>query len=647
MCGICGVWGKAEKARVVKMVGAMLHRGPDSTGVFTDEHVCMGMTRLSVIDTTESGRQPMANEQGNVWIVYNGETYNFLAERKILEAKGYGFRSTSDTEVVLRMYEQYGDDFVSRLRGMFALAIYDKRGGRGRERLLLARDPFGIKPLMFTWTGGQLVFASEIKAMLASGLVGREIEPEALRLLLTCGSVYQPLTMVRSVKMLLPAHRMIVEHGRSRTECYWRLTRNERESLRGEDYEERVEETRNAIEASVRSHMVSDVPIGAFLSGGVDSSVLVAMMAKQAGERVKTFSVGFEAEGAGIDESDDAGVAADLFRTDHTRVVVTGSEVRDSIEDIATGLDQPSVDGVNSYFISKVARKAVTVAISGTGGDELFAGYPWFITMLRYESERMNGLIRKRIGELMGRLARLSAFDPLLDWKGGWRVERARRACDFLTTYAQAYSIFGEKGARQLIHPDLRRASRAGRSPHYDVAPNDQLGNADVVDRVTALCLRGYTQNQLLRDIDAVSMSHSLEVRVPFLDVELADLALSLPASDKLKTGGEAVVNEKGTYRETGAKRILVDAARDLLPAHIDLQSKRGFRMPFDAWLRGPLRAVMLDTLSGEEVRRRGLLSPAQVERIRRGFAEGKTGWYGVWLLMMLELWCRHVLEAR
>src|ERR1041385_6389040 len=310
MCGICGVWGDEGPNRnidaVRAMVSALHHRGPDDNGLLEDINVVLGMTRLAIIDTSAGGHQPMVSPDGQVAIVYNGELYKFREERTILENHGYSFRSTSDTEVVLRMYEHYGDDFLLRMRGIFALAIYDKRSGRDQQRLLLARDHLGIKPLLYTTVKGRLIFASEIKALLASGLTGPEIDPIALRLLLTHGAILQPRTILKGVKMLLPGHRLIIQPGRdAQVERYWSLGLNRRSDLRVLSYEDQVQAVRSELEESVRLQMVSDVPLGAFLSGGVDSSLLVAMMAKLTSEhRLKTFSVGFEAEGKHIDETD-------------------------------------------------------------------------------------------------------------------------------------------------------------------------------------------------------------------------------------------------------------------------------------------------------------------------------------------------------
>src|SRR4030042_3234061 len=317
MCGICGILGDAPHRRIEAMISAMHHRGPDDSGVFYNDGIALGMTRLSIIDISPRGHQPMSNNDGLIWIVYNGETFNFRQERKLLEGKGHRFISNSDTEVVLRMYEHYGDDFLMHMRGMFALAIYDKRRGKGGERLLLARDHLGIKPLLYTRVGSQFIFASEMKAILASGLVERKIDPEALRLLLTYGSIIQPMTAVSGVKMLLPGYCLIIESGREQIERFWKLETNRRDGLKAMPYDELVAEVRSALEESVRLQMVSDVPLGAFLSGGVDSSLLVAFMSKISRHKVRTFSVGFETEGPHIDETDEAERTAKFIGTDH------------------------------------------------------------------------------------------------------------------------------------------------------------------------------------------------------------------------------------------------------------------------------------------------------------------------------------------
>lgn len=635
MCGICGTWGTSNQGAVSAMVRAMRHRGPDDSGVFTDEHASLGVTRLAIIDLSCAAHQPMSNSEQNIWIVFNGEIYNFREKRIELEKLGYRFTSNSDTEVVLRLYEHYGDDFLLHLRGMFALAIYDKRR---KERLLLARDQLGIKPLLYAEVNRQVVFASEIKALLASSLIARELDPEALRLLLTFGSVYQPHTMLRDVKMLLPAHRLVIEDGRTRIERYWSLEKDRQPELRFQPYEEQVRVLSAALAESVRLHMVSDVPLGAFLSGGVDSSILVALMACEAGKRVKTFSVGFEAEGADIDESHDARRIAEFLGTEHHHVLVCGVDVRDRIFEIASALDQPSVDGVNAYFVSWAARQGMTVAISGTGGDELFAGYPWFINMA---ANSHHGIWV----EALSTFARLRVFDSLASTRLEHKVYRARTLSSFLSQYALQYQIFGAAGASAILAHDLRKPAHAGRMEFADLQAIDELRGGSTLERVSGLCLRGYTSNQLLRDIDAVSMSHSLEVRVPYLDTVIADLALSLP--DEAKLSPSAASAPQNTYRATGAKRILIDAGRALLPKDLDLQAKRGFAMPFDQWLSGSLRDVFEHALADETVEKRGWFNVNETAGLRDSFLAGTIHWPQPWLLMMVELWASQVLDKQ
>ncbi|HSE30648.1 MAG TPA: asparagine synthase (glutamine-hydrolyzing) [Pyrinomonadaceae bacterium] len=645
MCGICGVWGGEGRNEVNAMVSALHHRGPDDSGVLEDKNVTLGMTRLAIIDTSHSGHQPMLSPDDQIAIVYNGELYNFREQRSLLEKIGYSFRSTSDTEVVLRMYEHYGDDFLLRMRGMFALAILDKRSGR--DRLLLARDQLGIKPLLYTTVQGRFVFASEIKALLASGLIDPEIDPIALRLLLTHGAVVQPRSILRGVMMLPPAHRLIIQQGQEAiVERYWSLGLDRSADLRALSYNNQVETIRDALEESVRLQMVSDVPLGAFLSGGVDSSLLVAMMARaKSGNRLKTFSVGFEAEGKEIDETDYAEATARFLGTDHTRVIVRGEDVRDRINNIAFDLDQPTVDGFNSYFVSMAAHRHVTVAISGTGGDELFAGYPWFAQMAFEEQQRRAAPWKQAAKSLLTSVARKPVLDSFVPRRGGYRFGHWRDDAGFLARYYAANPMFEPPWTARLLARDLRSKAQAGRSTHYDLSPIDELPQGSTLERVTGVCLRGYTTNQLLRDIDAASMAHSLEVRVPFLDPVVADLALSLPDSAKLGGDNRSPSNSPRSYREAGTKRVLLDVAKDFLPAGFDTREKTGFSMPFNSWLKGPLHEVLLDTLSEQSVSKRGLLDAAAVADVRNSFLSGVVEWPQPWLLMMIELWAREVLD--
>lgn len=644
MCGIAGIWNYSEPDSVDRMVSAMHHRGPDDHGVYHDTIISFGMARLAIIDTSQSGHQPMSTPDGKIWIVFNGEIYNYQEERTILESQGISFSSSSDTEVLLRMYELYGDDLLCRLRGIFAIAIYDIRRGKGHERLLLARDHFGIKPLLYTKVHEMLIFASEIKAILASGCVNPIIDQISLYLLLTFGSINQPQTIIQNVKMLLPAHRMIIEAGKpERIERFWTLSTDRYQGLRLLPYEKQVGILKSTLEKNIQMQMISDVPLGAFLSGGVDSSILVAMMTQFSDHRIKTFSVGFESEGADIDESEDARKTAEHIGTDHTHVLVKGSDLSSNIRHIARGLDQPTVDGVNTYFVSKAARKEVTVAISGTGGDEMFAGYPWFLSMARYQNHKgiLHALKRKVV-----KSAKLSSVFLRSGFHQGWKQSIQNGDPDgFATRYASHYLIFGSDEASDVLFPSIRKDIADKRSEYQYIRHCDEIPHGSAIERVSGLVLRGYTNNQLLRDIDVASMSHSLEVRVPYLDPVIADLALSLPDSAKLGDPETITPSSSLTYRSSGAKRILIDVGREFLPKDFDLQPKRGFAMPFDTWLRGPLNPVFEDALSGKQIKERSWFDGRKVETLKKQFYDRKKSWAQPWLLMMLELWGREVLD--
>jgi asparagine synthase (glutamine-hydrolysing) len=642
MCGICGIWPGARAEKAQKMVSAMRHRGPDDYGIYSDDQASLGMSRLAILDITPAGHQPMTSRNENIWIVYNGETYNFPELRTALEKDGHSFKSNSDTEVVLQLYEKYGDDFLTRMRGMFALAIYDKRGGPGHEKLLIARDHLGIKPLLYSGDAHHFVFASELKALLASGLVERKIDIEALQALLAFGSVPQPSTILAGVKMLMPGHRLIIKSGRLTIERFWNLETNRFPELYRLGYDDQVRYMRTTLEKAIGAHMVSDVPVGAFLSGGIDSTILVALMARASHHKVRTFSVGFGQEGHGIDESDDAALAAAFIGTKHERVLINGQNVRDQLLELAAGLDQPSVDGLNSYFVSAAAARKVKVAISGTGGDELFAGYPWFAAMadMARRMRRLNGQTIAK--QCLSKITASRYLDKIPGYHAARVISRIRASGDLLSFFARQYQIFGSYRAQNILVPDIARNIVPISERQY-ISRSDELGDADIISRVSAICLRGYTQNQLLRDIDAVSMKHSIEVRVPFIDTLVTDIALSLPGTTKLFMGSKPGIDN--TCRHTGAKRILIDSVRDLLPPDLDQRPKRGFTMPYDAWMRGPLQDVMEDTLNSKCVASRGLFKVRAVEGVRQQFYRGKTNWSLPWLLMMIELWFRQVID--
>ncbi len=632
MCGIAGLFRASDRPAVQAMLEAMRHRGPDDEGIYADDRVTLGHRRLSIIDTSPAGHQPMAGMDGAVQIVFNGEIYNYREERARLEAKGRRFSTRSDTEVVLALYEEQGEEFLSHLRGMFAIALYDRRGGPGRETLLLARDHFGIKPLLYAERAGTLVFASELKGLLASGRIAREVDSAALRQLLSLGSVYQPRTLLRDVAALLPGHYLVADRAGCRIKAYWHPGLDRIDGLRARPYDEQVAAVSEALTRSVRLQMVGDVPVGAFLSGGVDSSLIVALMAEIGGARVKTFSVGFEDGADAVDESFEADEMARHLATDHNRVLIGAADIARHFQHFVRGLDQPSVDGLNSYFVSGAAAGAVTVALSGTGGDEIFLGYPWFAHIQRQFG---SAPLTMDNGGLLSWLRRRRG--------GGGGGDNA--GARFRQAFGGLYHCFGPAAAGNLL-AQSRREAAPERSFAEDLAASDTLQMGGALDRASVLCLGGYTRNQLLRDIDACSMIHSLEVRVPFLDPVIADYALSLPPQAKLKESARTL-DPGASYDESGIKRIVCDIARRHLPAHFFAErAKKGFSLPYVDWLKGPLAEIMADTLSADSVARGGLFDPAAVAAIRADFAGGRRPWAHPWLLMVTELWRREVLAA-
>lgn len=638
MCGIAGSYQRPDVDAVQSMIAAMRHRGPDDSGIYADDKAVLAQARLSIIDTSSGGHQPMAAADGLIQIVYNGEIYNFKSERLLLEEKGHVFHTASDTEVVLKLYEEYGETFLNRLRGIFALVIYDKRDGAGREKLLLARDQFGIKPLLYSQTDGGLIFASELKGLLASGRIERRIDSQALQQLLSLGSIYQPRTLVEGVSSLPAAHFMRIDHNGSHLQRYWSYGKDRVAGLRQLPYAEQVERFAAALTESVKLQMVADVPVGAFLSGGVDSSLIVALMAKEAGGHIKTFSVGFEDGAGAADESHEAAEIAQLLDTDHTRVVVTSADMVAHLDQFVAGIDQPSVDGLNSYFVSHAASQGVTVSLSGTGGDELFLGYPWFASVLNTVENTAAGT-QSRFGRLLSRL-------PFGRAVAGKLAPGAVDSSEFREIFGRQYHCFGPDAAHGLLSSG-RRAGVSPQSFAEDLASSDELTSGGWLDRSSVLCLNGYTRNQLLRDIDACSMAHSLEVRVPFLDVEIADFAFSLPTESKLSLT-DRTLDPTASYAESGVKKIVCDVARRYLPGDFfDARAKRGFSLPYADWLKGPLKEILDDTLSRESVTRAGLFDPVAVERIHREFLAGNRPWSHPWLLMITELWRRQVLQPQ
>lgn len=623
MCGIAGIAGIENHAPLVDMVKAMHHRGPDDNGTWDGGNIHLGMARLSIIDLSAAGHQPMFSPDGRYVMVYNGETYNFGEERKKLEAEGVNFISRSDTEVILHLFIKYKERCVDYLRGMFAFAVWDNQ----EKRLFIARDHLGIKPLLYYYNDGKLVFCSEMKGMLASGLIPRKLNKEGLSLYLQKGFIAPPYTMVQGVQMLKPGHCLSWQAGSAPViKPYWDI---EKKSNPTNSYGEAVQNVRQMVLDSVSEELVSDVPLGVFLSGGLDSSVVVGAMKAIGTPRIDTFSVGFESDV--LDETTDAEESAKHFGTNHHKVIVGDKEVTDVFDHFIFGIDQPSVDGLNTYLVSKATKKNVTVALSGLGGDELFVGYSW------QHKFHKNPQSANLIGGL------LSPFGGAVAAMGSLGKKVKGRYINYSSVkeyYKNIHRLYSE----EFLHGNLQNPySAIGHGLVMDdtIAQYPVQNNFTRLQQVAKQDLRYFMGARLLRDSDAVAMAHSLEVRFPLIDNRLVEYVWNLPDSYKVHHNlGMAELN-KGfeqtlSYREGGVKKLLFDAFEKELPASFDKRSKRGFKMPFEKWMRGLLADRVnngISKLSGK------IFTPQATQALLADWQNGKMPWNKAWALLVLQAW--------
>ena len=635
MCGIAGIVGEPDQESVQRMTASLRHRGPDDTGTYMDHQIVLGITRLAILDLSPAGHQPMSTSKGRYWIVYNGEMYNFQEERRRLESRGHVFCSNSDTEVVLHLYQEYGMDCVHHMRGMFAFAVWD----HWERRLFAARDRLGINPLLFASSGGRLVFASELKALLASGLVGRQMDHHGLCQCLLLGYVLPPLPMVSGVKSLAPGQYLTWSQGRLRVGTYWDVGSRESIIRSDADYAEARGQIRSHVLTAVKEQLVSDVPLGVFLSGGLDSAVVVAAMSSAGAGRIESFSIGFDQADDGLDETDAAAITARHFGTHHHKLAVTGYDVANQFDSFVASLDQPSVDGLNTYFASQFARGGVTVALSGLGGDELFAGYGW---ARRIADEQVHPAPwRSPLA-----LGMATPVARLLPARLRWRLQRAAAKSDVLTSYALSGQLFVPDKAAYLLHPDFARTEEADFSVVGQLAMHDDPTLEAPIRRVARLDLKTFMAGRVLRDMDAVSMAQSREVRFPLIDHRLVDYAFALPQGYKYGglNGAYSNVYEEGavTYTQGGIKRILFDAFAADLPPNFGHRRKAGFFMPFDRWLRNDLAARVESVLKGGDTV--PLFRAEGLRLLWSRWQTGRAGWGQVWLVLVLDTWYRQVL---
>jgi len=635
MCGICGVIGfenpNDSESLVRRMNAAMVHRGPDAEGLLVAPRAVLGMRRLSIIDLPGGG-QPVWNETGTLAIVFNGEIYNFRELRAELETLGHKFQTHSDTETIVHAYESWGADCVSRLRGMFTFAIAEMPSGRSGEvaKVFLARDRFGIKPLYFAIADGKLVFASEVRALLASNLIAHKISPAGLASYVLFGAVGEPMTLVEGVSSLPPGHSMLIDTkspSAATPKPYWNLAaaKSDEPSPNG-NAANAPKQLRTLLEDAVQKHLIADVPIGVFLSSGIDSTALTALASQQR-SGLHTFTLIFpERE---FSEAEIARRTAKRFGTTHQELMIDGEEMLARMDEAIAGFDQPSMDGINTYFVSRAARQAgLKVALSGLGSDEVFGGYSTFRTApqlarLAKWAQAAPASLRRATAPAVQALGQ--KFSP------GDAGRKAASAWSDPAFFPDAYflsrTLFPPEQAMALLSQGPETWRTAGWSRWLEQISNEAAGLAGA-SKTSWLELRSYMVNVLLRDTDAMSMHHSLEVRVPFLDHPVVEFALSL--SDSAKRHAER------------PKALLVAALADLLPEEVVNQNKRTFTLPWETWLRGPLRDRVAASFANWSPSLDPLIPQESAATVWSDFLAQKTTWSRPWSLYVLNEWVKH-----
>ncbi|MBC6456837.1 asparagine synthase (glutamine-hydrolyzing) [Actinomadura sp. HBU206391] len=617
MCGIAGVVSTAgvQAHLVRRMCDVIIHRGPDGEGFHEEHNAVLGMRRLAIIDVA-GGDQPVYNEDRSVVAVFNGEIYNFSALRDELRGHGHRFTSEGDTECLVHLYEEYGDELVHRLRGMFAFAIWDRR----RQRLLLARDRVGKKPLYWRAGGGSLSFGSELKSLVRDPDVRREVDPVALHHYLTYQYVPAPWSIYQGIHKLPPGHLLVWQDGAHEVRRYWRLDFTPRQC---EDEDEAAERLRELLLDATRVRMVSERPLGAFLSGGIDSSAVVAAMARQSGERVKTFSIGFDDRN--FDERRYARMLADLYDTDHHELVVTPSAL-DVLPTLVWHFDEPFADSsaIPSFYVARMSREHVTVVLNGDGGDECFGGYGRYLAMARTERIRVPPVTQAwlaRFGSaLLGRAAPRSSMRKVgrvLELLGQPQSRRYAGLVSYFTP-AQKLALYTDELRERVAHVDsyelLDEVVAASRAE----STLGQIMDADV---------NTYLPGDLLVKVDITTMANSLEARSPLLDHHLMEWAAGLPSDLKIRSGT--------------TKYLLKKAVAPWLPAELITRPKMGFGVPLAAWLRTELRELSWDVLTDRTARSRGFFRPEAVVALLEQHDSSCDHSSRIWALIQFELWHR------
>ena len=649
MCGICGEvdFHRGVKAEPIRrMCKVLTHRGPDDEGmVFVKGNqrvevgnslefspvencfeVAMGHRRLSIIDLSATGHQPMCNEDGKIWIVFNGEIYNFQKIREELEKKGHSFKSKSDTEVILHAYEQWGVECLSHFRGMFAFAIWDSN----LQRLFMARDRLGKKPLVYFSQNGRFAFASEIKALLQLPNIEREVNDIAIHHYLTYQYVPSPDTIFNGIKKLLPAHYLLYDRdGGLKVERYWKLnfSSSTQNDMNPQEVSERI---RTGLEESVKLRLISDVPLGAFLSGGVDSSLIVGIMARMSRKPVKTFSIGFEEKE--FNELTYARLVSKHFATEHHEFIVKPNAI-EILPKLVWHYNEPFADSsaIPTYYVAKMTKDYVKVVLTGDAGDENFAGYP------RYFRSKLLIFFLK-----MPKSLRRDFFPPLLRGiaQFHWREKTFNRLAAYIESissnqvrnYAEQVTICNTKGKEDLYSYDFNQIMKGTDSVEYLLSKFDEVRRNDLIDQLLYLDINTYLPEDLLVKMDIATMANSLEARVPFLDHQLMEFIATIPSSLKL--------------RGTVAKYILKEAFKEFLPEVIFKRRKMGFGVPVSRWFRNELKDYVYEILLDSRTLNRGYFKKEGIERVLNDHIELRYDHSAkIWALLFLEIWFRVFID--
>lgn len=614
MCGICGFTGKASEAILKKMMDSIFHRGPDEDGFYSDGKINLGIRRLSIIDV-ETGHQPIHNEDKSIWLVFNGEIYNFLELRAGLEKKGHRFYTNhSDSEVLVHLYEEYGNDFIHKLNGMFAIALWDK----GKETLLLIRDRMGVKPLFYTLTNGSLIFASEIKGILVHPAYTKDANYDALYHYFTFKNIPAPLTAFKDVYTLLPGEIISFKEGRLEKKRYWKVKFSEDPLC---DESSVAGTISKLLEDAVRLRMRSDVPFGAYLSGGVDSSAVVALMTRFSDRPVKTFSLGYEDEFKNK-EADlyYARKVSEVYNTEHYEHIMSHKELIDDIGSVIGAFDQPFSGTISTYFLSKLLKKHVKVALSGDGADELFGSYlshrvaqPMYHFSRLYDKVKSNTLTEDERGLLSP--CDTVFLEELFKKSGGNEARWRYNLC-----------LFSDEEKDRLLTNSFKTKLTGTNSCALIKEHFANLTASDPLNRILEMEWNTQLPDQMLAFVDFLSMAHSVEIRSPFLDYRLVEFVATVPGNMKIRNGN--------------VKDILKKTVAPLLPEGITTRPKEGFVLPVFDWMVEKLKDYSMDVLSERRLTRHNLLNADAVKNILQSYYSGNRDNAGkVWNLMMFQLW--------